>query len=283
MVAYEKLTSAQGTRLLAGLEDLCVLGPQEAFPAVVLSVVSRLIRCDSASFNEIELSTNRFRVLSEPADLDPDLNQAFARFVHQHPVIAHFGRTGDAESHTISDFLDPVEFRRLGLYGEFFRLLGIDDQLSTSLLVAQGDRVIGVALNRSGSFPDDSRLLLNALRPHLVIAYQNASRYSQAIRQRCTDGEPAATATRALGTLTDRQLDVLRLVAAGFTNVRVAGELDISVATVKKHVEHILARLQVESRLGAARLYLSGASPNLTEGWWTIDGEADRQLGSPGA
>src|ERR1019366_1020019 len=105
----------------------------------------------------------------------------FARFIHEHPVIAHFGATGDPRPHTISDFLGSVEFHRLALYREFFGLLGIEDQLSTTLLVTPGERVIGVALDRGGSFSPRDRLLLDALRPHFVAAFQNAALYSAAL------------------------------------------------------------------------------------------------------
>ena len=86
-----RLTARQGERLLEGVSRMYALVPVDAFPAAVLSVIPDLIGCDSASFNDLELSTGRFRVLARPADDDPELERAFARFVHQHPVIAHFG------------------------------------------------------------------------------------------------------------------------------------------------------------------------------------------------
>jgi DNA-binding NarL/FixJ family response regulator len=54
------------------------------------------------------------------------------------------------------------------------------------------------------------------------------------------------------GGLTVRQLDVLRLVAAGRTNRQIAAELVISEHTVSRHVENIYARLGVSSRAAAA-------------------------------
>jgi hypothetical protein len=48
--------------------QLYVLGPIEAFPARVLGVVHRLVGCDQASFNEIELRIGEYRVLVDPAD-----------------------------------------------------------------------------------------------------------------------------------------------------------------------------------------------------------------------
>jgi NarL family two-component system response regulator LiaR len=53
-------------------------------------------------------------------------------------------------------------------------------------------------------------------------------------------------------TLTDRELEVLRLVASGRTNREIAGELGISEATVRTHVSHILRKLGLDTRTQAA-------------------------------
>ncbi|WP_237517951.1 LuxR C-terminal-related transcriptional regulator, partial [Streptomyces sp. SID7804] len=55
----------------------------------------------------------------------------------------------------------------------------------------------------------------------------------------------------ALG-LTGRERDVLRLVAAGHTNRRIAEELFISPKTASVHVSNILAKLNVSGRGEAA-------------------------------
>jgi two-component system, NarL family, response regulator LiaR len=52
--------------------------------------------------------------------------------------------------------------------------------------------------------------------------------------------------------LTERELDVLRLVAAGKENREIAGELSISEPTVKNHVSSILAKLELDNRIQAA-------------------------------
>jgi DNA-binding NarL/FixJ family response regulator len=51
--------------------------------------------------------------------------------------------------------------------------------------------------------------------------------------------------------LTTRELEVLRLVAAGRTNREIAAELVLSERTVDRHVSNILAKLRVSSRVGA--------------------------------
>jgi len=51
--------------------------------------------------------------------------------------------------------------------------------------------------------------------------------------------------------LTERELAILRLLSLGRTTHQIAGELYISVATVRTHVQHVLGKLQCHSRLEA--------------------------------
>jgi LuxR family maltose regulon positive regulatory protein len=65
--------------------------------------------------------------------------------------------------------------------------------------------------------------------------------------------EPHSAYVPATGeTLTRREVEVLRLIAAGATNRAIAEQLVISKHTVKSHVTHILRKLDVSSRVQAA-------------------------------
>jgi len=52
--------------------------------------------------------------------------------------------------------------------------------------------------------------------------------------------------------LTDRELEVLRLIAAGQSNQHIARELVVALDTVKKHVTHVLSKLGADNRTEAA-------------------------------
>ena len=71
-------------------------------------------------------------------------------------------------------------------------------------------------------------------------------------------GAQAATTpeldARVTEPLSERELDVLRAIAAGLANKDIANSLHISVATTRNHVQHILKKLNVHSKLEAVAL-----------------------------
>jgi len=123
---------------------------------------------------------------------------------------------------------------------------------------------------------------LSAARP----GQQHAARrtepgYLAALLRACgqTDAVPpprqsAAAPPRLAGRLTGRELEVLRLVAAGRSNREIAAELVISVKTASVHVSNILAKLNAASRTEAAAIaHRAGIA---SEGTRAPDGQIDR-------
>jgi len=67
-----------------------------------------------------------------------------------------------------------------------------------------------------------------------------------------TPGTTAESPAAISHNLTEREMDVLRLIATGATNKEIADELVVSEGTVKNHVSSILNRLGLRDRIQAA-------------------------------
>ncbi|MFC9363082.1 helix-turn-helix transcriptional regulator, partial [Rhodococcus sp. NPDC057014] len=66
------------------------------------------------------------------------------------------------------------------------------------------------------------------------------------------------TEQRLLDPLTDREVDVVRLILTGASNSTIAAELVITVDTVKSHVKRILRKLGATNRAELIAKYQSG-------------------------
>jgi NarL family two-component system response regulator LiaR len=71
--------------------------------------------------------------------------------------------------------------------------------------------------------------------------------------------------TQEVDPLTERELEVLKLIARGLSNDEMAGQLIISEATVRNHVSNILSKLHLASRTQAALYALRKGLASLAE------------------
>ncbi|PZW21032.1 LuxR family maltose regulon positive regulatory protein [Thermosporothrix hazakensis] len=75
--------------------------------------------------------------------------------------------------------------------------------------------------------------------------------YLQTLKNACISERTASSPQRLPDPLSARELEVLRLLARGYSNQQIATELIITLNTAKRHVKHILAKLGVTNRLQA--------------------------------
>jgi DNA-binding CsgD family transcriptional regulator/tetratricopeptide (TPR) repeat protein len=106
------------------------------------------------------------------------------------------------------------------------------------------------------SFLDDELALVEALSMARVLGarplMQRVARRMRELGYGVPRGPRPSTRANPLG-LTSRQLEVLRLVAAGLTDAEIAERLVVSRRTAEHHVASILMKLDVSDRRGATR------------------------------
>jgi DNA-binding CsgD family transcriptional regulator len=259
--------AALDERIARALPELYALRPIEHFPSHALSLVLQVVGGNKAVYTEVDQRSGDFRVLVDPEP--PELKQlAAARrtYTHEHPVLTHYLASGSRGSRLISDFITRREFHRLGLYGEFFALLGVEDQITLCLTEQASAVGVAISIDRDRvSFDEHDRRVMDGLRPHLAVARANAIRFSRALTLlHPTDhGDASAVCER----LTEREREILAHVSLGRTNAQIALALDISAGTVRKHIEHILRRLDVPTRTAAAVYHLTGHRPSQPFPW----------------
>jgi DNA-binding NarL/FixJ family response regulator len=82
-----------------------------------------------------------------------------------------------------------------------------------------------------------------------LISPQIAAKMLQLLRAQQSNADAAETIRAELS---DREIQVLKLIANGKDNAEIARELFISPKTVKNHISNILMKLQIENRIQAA-------------------------------
>lgn len=239
------MTAALATDELRRLCDLVapvdVDGPP-GLPDPVLAGLSGLVECDVVSFTDMDVQS---RTMYVDQDFDghdvvsaapyQDEDGLFWEHYWAAASCSYPSRTGDHRSVTMrDDFYSDRQWHATGMYQDVFR----DSGLERDLLCPLGDtgtRSCRVIFFRGPGrpFDDHDRMVMALLRPHLA---------ELVARRGATTTEPG---------LTRRQVELLRLVAAGCSTAQIAELLFLSPATVRKHLENAFGRLGVTNRTAA--------------------------------
>jgi DNA-binding CsgD family transcriptional regulator len=238
---------------LMRLVDEARADPDDAkapLPTSVLAGLRKVVACDMVSVSLLDSRAERVDeqqdVPVDPNELDPERASATLKVFFHHywdtAVCSYPDRTGDLDRVVrISDFYSLRQFRNTGMWAEYVR--PFERELIACLGGSPG-RTLRLVLSRGPGpdFGERDRAAVWLLRPHLYRLYR----------------ERRHTRTGAVE-LTDRQRELLRLVAVGHTNRQISRRLEIAEATVRTHLEHIFERLRVRNRAAAvARAFPHG-------------------------
>jgi DNA-binding CsgD family transcriptional regulator len=212
----------------------------QPFAPETLEEFRRLIRADLCGYYEFSWDTQTrpgedtyFAVTDDREPIDwtsPGIEALTATW-----PLADDGPAVTSEPRMLSDFFSARELQRNPWYAEVMRPRGEKYELKL-WLPAPSETVRAFVFMRGSDerdFAQRDRDVLTLLRPHLASIRERWER-----RHR-----PSA--------LTDREQQIIDLVATGMTNKEIAAELVLSPVTVRKHLENVMAKLGVHTRTAA--------------------------------
>jgi DNA-binding CsgD family transcriptional regulator len=261
------------------------------FPVHALALLAKLIDPDPTGHRqpEVELhstfplphrSSGSLARSPKPVSLPTDrsVDESIDRF----PLFKHYLRQHQDTATKITDFSIESDLHRLkGAYWRFLKPIEIEDRggevftdpicakTTHAIYFLKADAICLTVRRKLLTSTERDRWLLDSIRPHLLQAYHNSIALTEIHARRthpncrCSKSADAGTtepfpdeSIRALG-LTKREFEVLCWLAKDKSNGEIAKLLKCSLSTVKKHLEHIYEKLEVQSRTAAVMRLLS--------------------------
>jgi len=211
-----------------GALDACAT--VEQFAEATLDLLWGLIPCEGVGFNEIDDARRRIELFRSRSFVAIDeSDEAFWSYADELPI-CHGLPPGAPGVVRTEDILSQRELRKTRIFAEVLRPSGSTHEMklafasppwmSRAIIFGRSDR----------AFSDRERNILLLIAPHLSRTYRHL---------------------RVVKRLTEREREVLELVARGLTNREVAVRLDVTPGTVRAHLEHTFAKLNVGTRTAA--------------------------------
>ncbi len=228
----------------------------ETFRRAVPGLFLRLIPADhfclvSYDINPATGATKMIDCLESEPRVTRSVVPQWEQRVWEHPFTRYFLAGGEMTALMFSDFYTLTQLRNSSFWELICKVMEYAHNISLPVESSRG--TTAASLGRRGKdFTERDRLILNLLRPHFNRAQKNAE---LATTRR-------ASAGRALIDygLLPREREVAGWVGQGKTNPEIAMILQVSPRTIEKHMERILAKLEVENRTAAAVVISGSAS-----------------------
>ena len=237
----EELRRRDLHQVLDFVETAWAAAGERPFTEETLAALAELIPADLVDYCDLDRVRRCDLDYVEVGQVPDDDWELFWRIADEHPLCHHQQAYADFSATRLSDVISRRRLVNSRIYAEWFRPSGIEAELEMGIAPSR-IRTRNFILDRThGDFSDRDRAVLEAIRPHLCRIYEMTE-----LRRAVGDAQPEER-----DRLTDREAEILELVAAGLTNAGIAERLWISPGTVKKHLENVYAKLGVANRTAA--------------------------------
>lgn len=178
-----QLSNQDLSRALDLLGEIGAIDSVDALVGHVVGALPRLVASEITTLSLCDLEAGTRRVVSYPDNaIAEDERSCFDHYLFEHPLVRYHAAHPQGGAWRISDSLSQNRFRRMALYNEYYRRIGIDHVMAVPLIGGHR-QVVSFVLNRKRrDFVDRDRHLLDRLRPGLATLYQRAAA-TAALRQ----------------------------------------------------------------------------------------------------
>jgi DNA-binding CsgD family transcriptional regulator len=228
----EALSERDIHRALAVVAAAAATESRAAFGIEIVEAIVEAIPADDAAYVEWRFGDRACLHVGRHHE-PPWVQDSLAETCDSYPL-RDVDHSTSAKPLRITDVVSRARFQKSPFYSAVMRPLGFEHEIKLWLPAPPGHaRFFELERGPGRDFDERDRSFLSLLRPHLAHLRMRWERRPD------------------LPSLTERELDVLALVAQGLTNRQISRRLFISPATVRTHLEHIYDKLGVHSRAGA--------------------------------
>src|SRR5437762_8027188 len=172
--------------LLESVATLHENASQSTLPERLFRAISNAISCEILAIDGWKGSGHFTGKLWYKPDhwMTPELAEVFGAYANDHPLVIPAIVERYPSALRISDYLTTRQFHRTGIYNEFYKVLGIEEQMCMGLTVSR-ELMISCTLNRvQRNFTERDREMINLLGPHIVAAVRNTDAIGMLERER---------------------------------------------------------------------------------------------------
>ena len=219
-----------------------------------LTMLGRLVAFDLADFylNDSK-SPNKVKLVDPvvvsrfPQKFNEKFMLEYDRYFGQVDYVKWIFSSHESVIYRESDLINVQMRTKSAFYMDYLKPAGFVNVAGIS--IAEGGVCIGaITLYRTeqnGDFSDKEIYILNQLLPHLRSKLADETKAVEHNVKRCKNSSYFLTHEY---NLSNREIEILRLLCDGKNNSEISNLLSISVNTVKKHISNIFHKLNVDSR-----------------------------------